>query len=231
MQDDATFSLSASDSLVKNGFNSSPKSSTLIGNSAYVLGIVDHQSSNSYAASLALSSHKSIISLRDPASLIEKANLSSDCSFSQIKVNKVGQLFSSTSDGFVIQWDDRSKNPIALKCLFLTINIWQPPLLTWSVVAAPDNRPLLCFDHSIDCHSVAAGGEYRSEEAPILFWDNRSPNRILRIHSSTHSFLFCNMSSSTYDDNVLQRDQAEVVPLLRKDEDASAIHIDLSHRM
>jgi WD repeat-containing protein 89 len=54
-------------------------------------------------------------------------------------------------------------------------------------VTAPNHRPLLTFDCSANNHLVAAGGEYQNEEAPILFWDIRFPERLLRTHTSTHS--------------------------------------------
>jgi len=159
--------LSASPSLVKHSIP--PAASSIVADDSYVLAAVDHPRSHSYALALGLSSPESAISLRDPASLHEKRRWKVHKPISQLKSSSDGQLTSCGKDGSLHQWDDRDSKGVAL------------------TITAPKNRPLISFACSANGYLIATGCECQNEEAPILYWDTRSPLQPIRKHSETHS--------------------------------------------
>jgi len=173
-------SLSASNSLAKH--SRPPVASALVAADSYVLAAVDHPRSESYALALALSTPDSAISLRDPSTLTEKRRWTLHKPITQLKCSRDGQLTSCGKDGILHQWDERDSKGIAL------------------TITAPHHQPLLAFDCSANGQLIATGCEYQSEEAPILYWDTRSPNHPVRKHSDTHSDDITNLAFFSHAD-------------------------------
>ncbi|KAH8106301.1 WD40-repeat-containing domain protein [Cristinia sonorae] len=142
---------------------------------AYVLSIA--ASSSHYAASSSAPSNS--IHLFDKADFrklrewIAHANaITSLRSAPSTAGNVRDSLFTSSRDGYVRFWDDRSGSQ---------------PALQMNGLVSSSRRALLSCDVSSDGLTVVAGTDLEGEDASILYWDARNPSAPLRVHTSTHS--------------------------------------------
>jgi WD40 repeat protein len=121
-------------------------------------------------------------------------------------------------------------SPSPVSPLLLHLVGGNPVLSTILTVTAPNRRALLSFDCSLSNHLVAAGCEYHSEEAPILFWDIRSPAQVVRTHTSTHSDDITNIAFFPHSDRgtLLSSSTDGLLALsnsLEEDEDEAVVSI------
>ncbi|VDC06271.1 unnamed protein product [Peniophora sp. CBMAI 1063] len=151
---------------------SSPARSAELAGGAYVLSIAALD--NEYAVLSSAPSNQ--IHLYDRASLRPSASFDAHTtagtslrSAENIHGTSRRVLLSSGKDATVKVWDARTPTPA----------------LIMRQAGAP--RALLCADAAPDGMLIAAGAELKGDDAPILYWDHRSPAAPLRSHASTHS--------------------------------------------